>query len=242
MADQNPTHFCMSITPPELSDAAREALGIGNRKAALLNEFRWPAGSVLKVAFLGGDAELQQRVREAAENWLYDTAENQQLANLTFDFAPTGNADIRIGFQQGDGSWSYIGTYNQQIPQQQQTMNFGWLTPDSSDEDVRSVVLHEFGHALGLIHEHQNPVGAIQWNEAAVIADLSQPPNEWDVATIRRNVLDRYDPNKVTATAVDSDSIMMYPIPASWTNGTFSSDFNGELSPTDKKFIRQCYP
>ena len=25
---------------------------------------------------------------------------------------------------------------------------------------------HEFGHAIGLAHEHQNPAGGIQWNEA----------------------------------------------------------------------------
>ena len=63
-------------------------------------------------------------------------------------------------------------------------MNFGWL-----DE---AVVLHEFGHAIGLAHEHQNPDKGIKWNEDAVIRDLSGPPNNWDVATIRHNVLNKY--------------------------------------------------
>ena len=49
-------------------------------------------------------------------------------------------------------------------------MNYGWLTPDSDDDELRRVVLHEFGHALGLIHEHQNPEGGIEWNEPAVKA------------------------------------------------------------------------
>jgi hypothetical protein len=207
-----------------------------------LNEFGWQNGSTVSVKFVGGTPELQRRVREAAEGWLYDNDANRPLANLSFNFVPGGEADVRIAFEQGDGSWSYIGTVCQQIPQHQPTMNFGWLTPDSSDEDVQSVVLHEFGHALGLIHEHQNPKKPIQWNEAAVIADLSQPPNEWDIETIRNNVLNRYAPGEVNATPVDEDSIMMYPIPASWTNGTFSSDFNGTLSPTDKAFIAGQYP
>jgi len=37
------------------------------------------------------------------------------------------------------------------------TMNFGWLTPDTEDSEYQRVVLHEFGHALGLLHEHQHP-------------------------------------------------------------------------------------
>jgi serralysin len=45
----------------------------------------------------------------------------------------------------------------QQILDPKPTMNYGWMTPDSSDDEVHRVVAHEFGHALGLIHEHQNP-------------------------------------------------------------------------------------
>ena len=120
-------------------------------------------------------------------------------------------------------------------------MNYGWLTADSDDDEVQRVVLHEFGHALGLIHEHQNPEGGIDWNEPAVIADLSGPPNNWDEATIRHNVLDHYAPDAVTATEVDSDSIMMYPIPASWTNDGFSADLNTDLSMSDRQLIHDVY-
>jgi serralysin len=242
MNEQASNRFCMCITPQELSEAAREALGIGNRKAAMLNDFQWPTASTISIKFMDGDSDLQQRVRAAAEGWLYDEQRNRSLANLTFDFVPKGDADIRIAFVQGDGSWSYLGTVCRQIPQDEPTMNYGWLTPESSDEDIRSVVLHEFGHALGLIHEHQNPRQGIQWDEDAVIADLSGPPNNWTISQIRRNVLDRYDPNLVSATPVDNESIMMYPIPARWTNGTFTAGFNTDLTLTDKAFIAFQYP
>ncbi len=53
------------------------------------------------------------------------------------------------------------------------------------------MVLHEFGHTLGLIHEHQNPNRPINWNRAAVIADLSGPPNNWDEETIENNIFKR---------------------------------------------------
>ena len=113
-------------------------------------------------------------------------------------------------FLEGDGSWSYLGTECRDIPADETTMNYGWLTPDSPDDELQRVVLHEFGHALGLIHEHQNPEGGIDWNVPAVLADLGGPPNNWDEQTARHNVLDHYQPDEVTATTVDAESIMMY--------------------------------
>ena len=102
-------------------------------------------------------------------------------------------------------------------------------------------VLHEFGHALGLIHEHQNPNRRISWNRAAVIADLSGPPNNWDEATIENNIFKRYDPASVSSTPTDPSSIMMYPVPAAWTTDGFSVGMNDGLSDTDREFIRRAY-
>jgi serralysin len=164
------------------------------------------------------------------------------MAKVALAFKDQGDADIRIAFQQGNGSWSYLGTYCKQIPKNEPTMNYGWLTPTSSEDELRRVVLHEFGHALGLIHEHQNPDTPIDWNRAAVIADLSGPPNNWDEATIENNMFKRYDPSEVSTTPTDRLSIMMYPIPASWTNDGFSADLNKELSDTDRDFIRGALP
>jgi hypothetical protein len=228
MAGQNERRFCVVV-----SRATQDA----NDKAALLNEARWNSGDQIRVAFLAGDADLQKRVRAVAERW---TAPG--MANLSLQFVEEGDAEIRIAFQEGDGSWSYLGTQCRDIPADEATMNYGWLTPASDDDEIQRVVLHEFGHALGLIHEHQNPQGGIDWNEPAVIADLSGPPNFWDEATIRHNVLDHYSPDVVTATDVDRDSIMMYPIPAAWTNDGFSADLNTDLSELDKLLVRDVYP
>ena len=120
-------------------------------------------------------------------------------------------------------------------------MNFGWIDANSSEEDLRSVVLHEFGHALGLIHEHQNPIAGIHWNREAVIRELSGPPNNWSVEEIEFNVLKPASPDDVEATPKDVNSIMMYPIPKSWTTDDFSAGFNSDLSEEDKKFIRRQY-
>ncbi len=228
----NQHHFCNCPTAGPINDEDRRRLA--GHRAALLLGAKWVVGSVISVRFLEGATELQQRVQAVAEEWT-------RLANLTLDFRDSGPADIRIAFLQGNGSWSYIGTQCRQIPEPKPTMNYGWLTPESTDDELRRVVLHEFGHALGLIHEHQNPKGPIQWNRDAVISDLSGPPNNWDLATIENNMFKRYEALELDATAVDTHSIMMYPIPAAWTLDGTSASLNGELSQTDKDFIAEAY-
>ncbi len=214
-------------------------LATGSKRAALITGSKWTAGDVIDVSFLDGDPDVQARVKSAAEGWI-----GPSLANLQIVFrSDTTNTPIRISFKYA-GSWSVIGTTCRQITDTSQpTMNFGWLNTASSDDEVRRVVLHEFGHALGLVHEHQNPYGApIQWNRDAVIRDLSGPPNNWTADVIQHNMFDPYDKAEVNGTALDPASIMMYPIPASWTIDGFTVGLNSDLSAGDESFIHDQYP
>ena len=228
MADLNPTHYCVAIS---------QSPQTANDRAALLNESQWEQNEVIRVKFLQGSEALRNRVRAVADRWT-----GPDMAQLTFEWVDDdAEADVRIAFVEGDGSWSYLGIQCREIPTAEPTMNYGWIDADSPDDEVQRVVLHEFGHALGLIHEHQNPQGGIDWNEPVVIADLSKPPNSWTIEQIRHNVLDHYPPDQVTATDVDGLSIMMYPIPASWTNDGFSAGLNHDLSEKDIAFIAGIY-
>ena len=230
---KNDKHFCMCITRESLSAADKKRMR--SQRAALLKSAQWADGSLITVRFLEGDARLQKRVRDMAMEWT-------KIANISFDFREQGPTDLRIGFKPGNGSWSYLGTLCRQVPEPQPTMNYGWLTPTSSDSELQRVVLHEFGHALGLIHEHQNPKKAIKWNRDAVIHDLSGPPNNWDEAKINNNMFKFYEPKDVTATETDPESIMMYPIPGSWTRDGFSAGLNSKISKMDKILITNVYP
>jgi len=230
----NESHFCSCLTAGDLSADDKNALG--GQKAALLLGAKWPVGGTITIRFLDGAPELQERVRMVAEEWT-------RLANLEFAWRKQGPTDIRIAFTQGNGSWSYLGNQCKRIVEPQPTMNYGWLTPTSSDDELRRVVLHEFGHALGLIHEHQNPKGGgIVWNRDAVVRDLQGPPNNWDEAAIDNNMFKKYLDEEIAGTKPDATSIMMYPIPRAWTKDGTQAGLNSELSQKDKDFIKDAYP
>ena len=186
-------------------------------------------GSTLQVRFLGGTAAQKATVREQAEWWT-------QVANLTFDFNNAPGAEIRISFDPSDGAWSYVGTDCRGIPLNEATMNLGFLDGGTA--------AHEFGHAIGLAHEHQNPAGGIQWNEEVVIREVAKSPNFWDEATARHNVLRKYTADQINGTQFDPDSIMLYFFPAEWTLNGIGTKANEVLSALDKEFIAgaKMYP
>lgn len=68
---------------------------------------------------------------------------------------------IRISFDtdKAAGSWSYVGQESLSQPAGSATMNLGWIDDKSStlSDTDKGTILHEFGHVLGLMHEHQSP-------------------------------------------------------------------------------------
>lgn len=189
----------------------------------------WMNGTTLSVRFLGGTSAQQAKAKEQALWWT-------QFANLNFDFNNAPNADIRIAFDPNDGAWSFIGTDNRGIPANQPTMNLGFMNGGTA--------AHEFGHAIGMAHEHQNPAGGIEWNESVVLRDLAGPPNNWDEATIRHNVLNKYTADQIKGTTFDPDSIMLYFFPGTWVKSGVGTHANDVISAMDKAFIAsaQAYP
>ena len=196
----------------------------------------WKVGQAIMVAFLDGTPAQQNAVKRFAIEW-------EQFANIKLEFTTdAANSEIRVLFYENWGSWSYVGTDNLFIDKTNPTMNLGWVTGAAADlTEDRAVILHEFGHALGLGHEHQSPIGGIKWNAEQVYKELGGSPNFWDKQTVDNNVLIPYNSNQVIGTQLDPTSIMMYPIPASWTLDGFSTGFNGILSELDKSFIASVY-
>lgn len=215
-----------------LSMAPQGALGI-----ALLRKNLWQPGRVLNVKFLDGDATQRKKVEARAHQW-------EQYASITFKFGAAPASEIRISFSQ-EGSWSAVGTdslVQDYFKLSEPTMNYGWLTADTEDEEYDRVVLHEFGHALGAIHEHQSPVAGIKWNKPVVYRYFGGPPNNWSKEDVDHNLFNRYSKSQTNYTNFDPKSIMLYAFPAELTLDGHGTQSNKQLSANDKKFMAKNYP
>jgi len=205
---------------------------------ALVSVKKWENGRTLKCRFLDGSAKQRAHVHAKAKMW-------EQYANVKLGFVTGGDAEIRVSFSADSGSWSAIGTdalVEQYFPKYQPTMNFGWLKDATADDEYERVVVHEFGHALGCIHEHQSPSEHLKWNKAAVYQIFSGPPNYWSKADIDHNILQKYSKKGMLYTPFDLKSIMLYQFDASLFTSGPGTPINRHLSDTDKAMIAQMYP
>jgi serralysin len=231
--------MCIDMMP-DLSDRLPMPLAYQSRdqvtsqpQIAFIRDKKWKPGQTLRVRFLDGDPNVQWKVQKLAHQW-------SEYANIKFAFGNYADAQIRISFTPG-GSWSYIGTDALNLPQNQPTMNYGWLTPSSSDREFARVVLHEFGHALGCIHEHQHPEAGIPWNTAAVYSYYARTAG-WSQQQTDVNIFTRYGKDITQYSQYDITSIMHYPIDKALTQNGFEVGWNTQLSETDKQFAREAYP
>ena len=209
--------------------------GLQRPRAAVEKLKLWENGRRLRVRFLDGIGEVQNKVAAIAKEW-------ESLANLTLDFVTSGASEIRISFAEEGFSWSTVGTDALTVSSNGATMNYGWLEPTTSLREYQRVVRHEFGHALGMIHEHQNPEaqGEIPWDKPKVYEYYAQ--QGWTKDDVDFNIFEVYSEESTNHTEFDPTSIMEYAIPDSLTIGSYSIGWNTEFSPTDVEFMRRQYP
>lgn len=215
-----------NASPKSHRDRVRLALKTGRM---------WSTGRTLRVGFLDGDPMAQDTVASIANLW-------PRHANLLLEFVPDPQAaEIRIAFTPG-ASWSMIGTEALGLSPDEPTMNLGWLTEATPEQEWERVVLHEFGHALGCVHEHSSPAARIPWDLPTVYRYYGRPPNAWTKEEIDRNVIARYGREQTQFTRFDPKSIMIYPIPGALTKDRYVVDWNLTLSELDRQFIGSRYP
>lgn len=182
--------------------------GVTDGRVALIRnqDKKWVNGTNLHYFFFKtpkwrGSRDQREVVRNAFKAW------KDVGIGLEFSEVDTPDeAEIRIGFQRGDGAWSYLGRDVLNQAESDRTMNFGW--------DIRrdiDTAIHEIGHTLGFPHEHQNPNAGIVWDEEAVYAELAGPPNNWSRAKTHWNIIRKLPQSDVEGSVWDKDSIMHYP-------------------------------
>ncbi len=183
---------------------------------------------ILRVRFLGGTDDEMTLVRQVAPEW-------SKYADVRFEFVESDPSDIRVGFDPGGGNWSSLGKF---AIGKNKTMNLALRGMRESRK--QGVILHEFGHALGLHHEHKSPTLPFEWNEDVIIEEIMRVW-KWTKDRIRLNILDKLSETQTNFTEFDPHSIMIYPIPNRWTIGDFEIDYATVLSEMDKQFIGEIY-
>ena len=233
-----------SVPPVPEREFANDVNLVRRELIQILDE-KWVNGTTLHYYFFedepfGTSAAEKDVVRSAFQVWK-DVGIGLEFEEVTDPV----EAEIRIGFQKGDGSWSFLGRQVLQFKNiNERTMNFGWDLTD--DEDDIDTPIHEIGHTLGFPHEHQNPIAGIVWDADVVYAATALPPNNWDKDTTNRNILNKIPPDVVQGSSWDSDSIMHYPLGAGWIlqPEEFKSGLVPEsgLSNRDKSWVKAFYP
>ena len=101
--------------------------------------------------------------------------------------------------------------------------------------------LHEFGHALGLIHEFQNPAAGKLFDSSVVLREFTNPPNNLTRETVEKNLLAKVEPQEPRR--YDRYSIMNYSFPSSFFLDSSKATLPGNhLSENDKKYVESLYP
>lgn len=225
-------------SPPSTQTAPPAARASSEERAKAREgyDLLWEPGSRLRVRFLDGDPLMQRRVLRLAQVW-------SAYANISFEPSDDEDAEIRIAFDPMQGSWAYEGTRNLLVPLRERTMNLGWLRADSPIDEIEAVVLHEFGHVLGLAHEHNNPDASLVWNKEVVYEQMGGPPNHWSKESVDRMYFHTWPRDRFPFTKpFDPQSISAFTIPPEFTKGGVSIGRNVMISPGDREFISRLYP
>lgn len=188
----------------------------------------------LKIAFEGGTSEQRQAVASISQEWT-------RYAAIRFEFGQHAPADVVIAFAPNAGHWSYLGTNAVSYARAgRPSMNLQW-NRNTEDQEKRRTCLHEFGHMIGLEHEHLSPQAPIVWNKKRVY-DHYWRTQRWSPQEVDFQVLERVNEERHLIDAFDPKSIMLYRIPPELTLNGFESKWNTELSAMDKRFIALLYP
>lgn len=241
------------LVPPDVPPATR-----GQVRGVIVRTLTWKPGELVKVCFRSGTRAARARVVRYASEWM-------QHANVKLEFgdpadprtcAGDNHEAIKVDFIDTgpkSGFWSALGTISRK---NEHSLNLSYLGRDQlpvdrqgrsmPEAEARRLILHEFGHALGLIHEHQSPnaqCGQEYYDEAVFAYGALRG---WPQDQTVRNFKQYTESEELNATAIDRKSIMHYSLPP-WLfkSGEKSVCFvpvNFDLSEGDKAFIARMYP
>lgn len=193
----------------------------------------WPSGPV-RVRFIDSTSDRQQHVQAIASEWISPDL------NLSFQYVDSEPADVRVSLpDQVGAAQSEIGILARNIPVSRPTMIIGF-DRTTSEEQLRALVLHEFGHALGAVHEHQRLDAGIKWDKEYVYG-FYRKQYGWDEPQVDRSVFSPHAGRVKQSAVFDRNSVMMYAILPGFTTDGFVQRWNARLSAADIQLMNELY-
>lgn len=219
-----------------------EALKINIKESSLIASTQkvWRVNQTLVVSFLDGDARIKSEVERFSKEWT-------QYANINFVFYPSlkdvprkTKVDILISFNKS-GNNSYVGTDSLSFSRSDSaSMSLSELSKDHINMR-KSTILHEFGHALGLHHEHQSINRPFKMNANQAMQYCKDTYGMTDEGC-RSNIFAIISKDNIYFSAYDPASIMHYALHDGLFESKVSFRENASLSLLDKIEIAKLYP
>ena len=228
--------------------------------AWIANNVAWRPGSTVNIVFTPGSkpqymADFQKLIE----------THYGPIVNLNFTWDQNGSADITVGFNKHMVLQSAIGADSRLVTIPNMTIgnktvkicdNCSLTVPDVVMDNLiryQGKVLHEFGHALGMMHEMQKPVakGNFEFIESKVIENfvnqgaLAPPVNSQankDWYKMNFQPMTSYGSSATGNNSYDQKSIMTYAFgPETNTAGVRVTEPN-KLSDIDVEWLQKTYP
>jgi hypothetical protein len=230
------TSFAMFAERPARDRATRMKIVndiLPSQSAARGLEPSWPRGGIIHVYFRNGNAARRTAVAECANEW-------SRYGNFLFQFhsepMPAGVYGILIEFWDFNGNSALnSGTWSNLYP----SMRLPFNSPAGC-----LVTQHEFGHALGMWHEFENPSSVPFLNPNADPYQVLQEAFGWDRQASDYHLLKRVVPPSI-AKPFDTASVMGYQSEAFFPDlykPGIVMDPSSSLTAQDKAYVRQLYP
>ena len=193
----------------------------------------WATGKHIRVGFFNGTPAQQERLLAIAREW-------EQYANISFVTSPVENAHVRVLLANSRANYTFVGKDILKVMQGQPNMQIDLSLFEGGPQRLTMVVLHQFGHVLGMTHEHDAPEGGIQWDHKAVIKAFGRLG--WQKGDVEANIFDLYTHRMANGFFYDALSIMHWAVPGRFTKNGYSFEWNGTLSAGDKAWAASQYP
>jgi hypothetical protein len=244
------------VDAQDVADGAACAAGdeekqeVGNHLVSP-TDFLWPVGETLHVHFMDGERELIDLVAKEASEW-------SEHANIEFQWhkdpgSPPPVAHARVTFRCKGFYVRGLGTLSlDSVRRNAHSVCLGALGShldrggDTAKHGI-GAIKHEFGHLLGLAHEHQSPKKPFTWNRPYIL-DWCKRTQGWGADQCEGNILtpitkkQPYAKSNFLVTEFDPNSIMLYDFPAEFTNEGIATKGNYAISALDKSGIAKLYP